>query len=246
MDQFDDSKFKMAVDPNATRKIQVGIFVCPGYCPVDIIGLHTMFGILPNAEVHLVWKNKDLIMGLPKFPTRATTTFSECPRDLDVLNMGAVPPEILEDAESVAFVADRGSRARWVTSVCAGSLLLGAAGLLEGYRATSNFHLVDLLAHFGATPTRGGGVVEDRNRITSGPAIGSFEIGLRLLHHLCGDEVGREAELQMEYDPRPPYRTGSPELAGPELTAKALKSFGPLSEMMQSAVLRAAARRQAA
>lgn len=133
-----------------------------------------------------------------------------------------------------------------MTSVCAGSLVLGAAGLLDGYRATSNFHVVDLLSHFGATPVRGGHVVEDRNRLTAGPVTGSLEIALRLIHDLCGEEVARESELQLEYDPRPPYRTGSPELAGPDLTAKALARFAPLAEMSRNAVERFVARRRAA
>jgi transcriptional regulator GlxA family with amidase domain len=128
VEQQDESKREISADPGATRKLQIGIFVCPGYFPADRIGLHAAFGILPNTEVHLVWKNKEPITGFPTFPTRATSTFSECPRDLDVLNIGAVPSEILEDDESIAFIADRGSRARWVTSVCAGSLVLGPPG----------------------------------------------------------------------------------------------------------------------
>lgn len=222
-------------------KLQVAIFVCPGYVPVDIVGLHAIFGFLPDAEVHLVWKDKGLILGQPAFPTHATTTFAECPRDLDILLVGAVPPEILEDAESLAFLADRGARARWVAGVCAGSLVLGAAGLLQGYRATSNFHLIDALAPLGATPVRGG-LVEDRNRLTSGPATGGFEIGLRLLGYLRGDELAREMELQIEYDPHAPYGTGSPERAGPALVARALQSGQPLSGPMYAAALRAAER----
>jgi cyclohexyl-isocyanide hydratase len=246
MRQHDVNKREIAAGSSESRRLQIGIFVCPGYFTADIIGLSTALGVLPNADVHLVWKNKDLIMGYPTFPTHATTTFSECPRDLDVLNVGAVPTEILEDDESIAFIADRGSRARWVTSVCAGSLLLGAAGLLRGYRATSNFHVVDLLADFGATPVQGGRVVEDRNRLTAGPVTGSLEIALRLIHDLYGEEVARESELHMEYDPHPPYRTGSPELAGPELTATALARFRSLDEATRAAVKRCVARRQAA
>lgn len=238
MDQQPDL-FKLAVDVASDRKLQIGIFVCPGFCVVDIIGLQTIFGVLPNADVHLVWKNKAPLVGWPTFPTHATATFEECPRDLDVLLVGAVPPDILDDAESLAFLADRGSRARWVAGVCGGTLVLGAAGLLRGYRASSNFHLLDQLVHFCATPAHGG-VIEDRNRITAGPAIGSFEIGLRLLGDLLGTEIAREMELQIEYDPRPPYGTGSPERAGPELVARALRTGQPLLLATRQAVQRAA------
>jgi hypothetical protein len=138
------------------RRLQVAIFVCPGFAPVDIIGVHTIFGVLPTAELHLVWKDREPLVGMPVFPSRATTTFAECPRDLDVLHIGAVPPDIFDDEEALAFLADRGARARYVTANCAGSLFLGAAGLLRGYRATSNFHIVALLEPFGAIPRRAG------------------------------------------------------------------------------------------
>lgn len=239
--EFNNDSIKLPVNAPIGRKLQVGIFVCPGFFLVDIIGVQTIFGLLPHAEVHLIWKTKERISAAPEFPTHATTTFAECPRDLDILLIGAVPPAILEDEESLAFLADRGSRARWVAGVCAGSLVLGAAGLLSGYRATSNFHVVDRLSLFGATPVRGG-VVEDRNRITAGPATGSFDIGLRLAADLIGEDAAREIELQLEYDPHPPYGTGTPERAGPELTARALRSMQPMTEAMDPSLHRAAAR----
>lgn len=221
--------------------LQVAILVCPGFMPIDVVGLHTMFGMLPGAQVHLVWKDLGEIVGIPTFPARATTTFADCPADLDVLFAGAVLPDIFEDAETLAFLADRGSRARWVAGACAGSLLLGAAGLLRGYRATTNFQLHDLLPSFGAIPARGN-VVEDRNRITAGPATGGIEIGLRLVQDLYGDEAAREVELQMEYAPTPLYGVGTPELAGPELTRRALAHNAALSAPMAAVAERAARR----
>ena len=201
--------------------LQIAILVCPGFMPIDVIGLHTIFGMLPGAQVHLVGKDLDEVVGFPTFPTRATTTFADCPAELDVLFAGAVMPATFEDTETLAFLADRGSRARWVGGACAGSLLMGAAGLLRGYRATTNFQLHELLPKFGAIPTRGN-VVEDRNRITAGPATGSIEIALRLVQDLYGDEMARETELQIEYAPAPLFGVGTPELAGPALTRRAL------------------------
>ncbi|MEF3113610.1 DJ-1/PfpI family protein [Streptomyces chrestomyceticus] len=223
------------------RTLEIAILVCPGYMPVDIIGFHTAFGLLPDVNLHLVWKDLDEIAGMPHFPTRATTTFEDCPADLDVLYAGAVPPEIFEDAEVLAFLADRGSRATWVAGVCAGSLLLGAAGLLLGYRATTNFQLHDNLAHYGAVPARGN-VVEDRNRITAGPATGSFEIGLRLIQAFFGDDVARQSELMMEYAPRPLFGVGTPELAGPELTEQLLARSADMGAVFAQVAERAARR----
>lgn len=223
------------------RKLHVAALICPGYFLPDVIGLQTIFGTLPNTDLHLVWKNKDEIEGMPSFTTRATTTFAECPEELDILLVGAIPPDVMEDPEVLAFLSAYGGRAKWVAGVCAGSLALGAAGLLRGYRATSNFHMVDQLAYYGATYTKGY-IVEDRNRITSGPVSGGFDLALRLLGRLVGDDIGREIELQMEWAPEPPYRTGNPHLAGPELTEKANAALAPMTAAVREVGIRASRR----
>ena len=209
--------------------LEVAILVCPGYNPVDIIGPHTILGLMPGVNLHLVWKDTRVVMGVPIFPTRPTTTFEDCPADLDVLYVGAPGVEVFGDAETLEFLADRGERARWVAGSCTGSLLLGAAGLLRGYEATTNFQAAHLLPYVGATHVAGN-VVEDRNRLTAGPATGGFEIGFRLIQDFYGDDVARESILQAEYAPAPLFPTGSPELAGPELTAQAKAHTAPLFE----------------
>ena len=221
--------------------INVAILVGPGYNPVDMIGPHTVLGLLPGVALHLVWKDTEEVMGFPTFPTRPTTRFDDCPDDLDVLYVPAMPPAALEDAEMLDFLADRGSRARWVAGSCVGSLILGAAGLLQGYRATTNFQCDHLLHYFGATLTPGN-VVEDRNRITAGPATGGFEIAFRLVQDIWGDDVAREAILQAEYAPQPLFHTGSPKLAGPEMTDRARARFAPLNTELEQACRKAAAR----
>ncbi|MBO0678462.1 DJ-1/PfpI family protein [Mycolicibacterium sp. S2-37] len=224
--------------------IEVGILVCPGYMPVDIIGVHTVFGTTAGATVHLVWKNLDEVVGFPTFPTRPTTTFADCPDTLDVLWTGAVAPEIYEDTETLDFLADRGSRARWVGGNCGGTLLLAAAGLLTGYRATSNFQQKHLLSRFGATPADGN-VVVDGNRITAGPLTGSVEAALWLAREFYGDDVAREMELQAEYAPQPLFGVGRPDLAGPQLTQRALDhtaaQMAPFNEAIERAAQKLAA-----
>ena len=230
------------VHPTPARPLEIAILVAPGYMPIDIIGFQTAFGMLPaDVNIHLVWKDLGEIIGHPHFPTRATTTFADTPTDLDVVYCGAVPAVLFEDAEVLEFLADRGHRAGWVAGVCGGALLLGAAGLLVGYRATTNFHLHDQLPYYGAIPERGN-VVEDRNRITAGPATGSNEIGLRLIQAFYGDEAGMAAELNMEYAPTPLFGTGSPELAGPGLTRASMSAASALRETLQGVGERAAHR----
>lgn len=219
--------FTIDMAEGSAPTIELAILVCPGYNPVDIIGIHTIFGLMPGVNLHLVWKNTDEVMGVPVFPTRPTTTFAECPADLDILYVGAPGAEIFSDTETLEFLADRGARARWVAGSCLGTLLLGAAGLFRGYRATTNFQAVDLLPYVGASHAPGN-VVEDRNRITAGPATGGFEIGFRLIQDFYGDDVAKESILQAEYAPEPLFPVGTPELAGPELTARARSHVAPL------------------
>ncbi|MFJ8940601.1 DJ-1/PfpI family protein [Streptomyces sp. NPDC102365] len=230
----DSNEIKIDLPEQDIKPVDVAFLLAPGYAPVDIIGPYTSLGVLPGVNVHLVWKNTEEVVGVPNFPTRPTTTFDECPQDLDILYAGAVGTEVFEDAETLEFLADRGSRARWVAGSCTGSLLMGAAGLLRGYRATTNFQAVDLLPYFGAEYAPGN-VVEDRNRITAGPATGGFEIAFRLIQDIFGDDRAREAILHAEYAPEPLFNVGTPELAGPELTARAqaqTKSMiAPLAEV---------------
>lgn len=108
-------------------------------------------------------------------------------------------PDILD------WVARVGAKADWVTSVCTGSFILGAAGLLGGYKATSHWTLVDELAAFGAIPTRER-VVADRNRLTGAGVTSGIDFGLALLARLCGDDVAKTIQLTLEYDPEPPFR----------------------------------------
>lgn len=204
------------------RSLEIAMLVCPKYAPVDVIGFHAAMGSMPGVNLHLVWKDLEEFSGYAGFPTRATTTFADCPADLDALLIGATPPELMEDPDTVAFLADRGTRAKWVAGVCEGSLVLGAAGLLRGYRATTNYHFYGLLDQFGATVVETNKVVEDRNRITAGPATGCFEIAQRLIQHFFGTDAARRMELNAEYDPHPLFGVGTPELAGPELTRDAL------------------------
>jgi transcriptional regulator GlxA family with amidase domain len=217
-----------------TGPIHVGIVVCPNFCALDVFGVYTVFGVppliglRPDIHVHFIGKDTEEFSAVPPFPMRATTTYSKCPQPLDVLALGAMPPTFFDDEEGMDFVAEAGKRASYLIGVCGGVQVLGAAGLLKGYRATSNFHAVDQLGICGAIPTKGH-VVVDRNRYTSGPAIGAYDASLMILGEMCGPEVAREHELHLQHMAEPPYRTGRPELAGEELTQRALHRLRALT-----------------
>lgn len=217
--------------------LKVGIFVCPGFMPMDINGAQSVFTIV-GAEIYFIWKRKELLEGYIGWPTMPTMTFDECPDDLDVLVTGMVPPEIIEDPEVIQFFARVGHTAKTVIGTCYGSLMLGTAGLLRGKRATSNSNVVSMLPDVGAIAVGGSDVVIDGSIYTSGPATGSFDASLLVLKALRGEEVASLVELAIEYDPRPPFRTGSPELAGPEMTEIAQQMTAPLNQQYYAAAKR--------
>lgn len=201
-------------------KVSIGLLVYPGMFLQDLVGPLTVFEALMNREIHLLWKNLDMVAGdKPEtpvlIPVKPTTTFQDCPERLDVLFVpGGVPGtfSMMQDKEVLAFLADKGRTARFVTSVCTGSLILGAAGLLEGYKATSHWATRDVLKELGAVPTKGR-VVVDRNRITGGGVTAGIDFGLQIAALLRSPDYARAIQLYLEYDPAPPFQAGSPEKA---------------------------------
>jgi cyclohexyl-isocyanide hydratase len=125
---------------------------------------------------------------------------------------GAIAP--MRDQETLAFLSDRGARASYVTSVCTGALVLGAAGLLKGYRATTHWSVLQVLARFGATSVRDR-VVKDRNRVTGGGVTAGLDFGLAMVAIMRDRFYAQTVQLLLEYDPKPPFHAGSP-LSAPD------------------------------
>lgn len=213
-----------------SKTLNVGILVSPDFALCDIVGVHTVFGIQPDTNIHLLWKNLEPVTAMPVFPTTPTTTFADCPEELDVLTVGAIGPDVLADPEVIEFFGTAARNAKHVIAVCGGVILAGLAGLLEGRRATTNFQIMDLLPTVGAIPVEGGEVVRDGNIWTAGPVSGSYDAALQVLAELRGEDVARRTELDIEYAPHPPFGTGSPALAGPELTKAALAVYAPMMD----------------
>jgi len=215
------------------RRPEVAMLLYPGMTLLDTLGPQAV--LADSADVHLVWKTRDLIVSDNGVGILPTTTFDECPKDLDVLFVGGGPGvDVMRDPECIAFLRDRGARAKYITSVCNGSLVLGAAGLLNGYDATCHWALRDALPLFGAKPVDAR-VVVDRNRITGGGVTAGIDFGLTLLATLLGEPIAKLAQLALEYDPHPPFDAGTPQNAGPDVVAKAAQWLAPLAVEMQQA-----------
>jgi cyclohexyl-isocyanide hydratase len=219
--------------PEAT----IAMLLYPELTVLDLIGPQLPLAFLPGGSTQLVWKNRDTVVSDTGVPIQPTMTFDEVPEEVEILfvpggTMGTVAA--LQDPEVLDFVASRGARAKYVTSVCTGSLILGAAGLLDGYRATSHWSVRDLLPLFGAEPVNER-VVIDRNRVTGGGVTAGIDFGLTMLAQLAGDDFAMSSQLIIEYAPEPPFPSGTPEEAAPEVLAQASGYLAPFVEAARAA-----------
>jgi len=226
-------------------RLQIGMLLYPGLSALDLIGPHPFFAELSNSQVHLLWKDKDPVASSLGYSIVPTTSLRDCPRDLDVVFVPGGTSgtfAMMNDDEILSFLADRSSRARFVTSVCTGSLILGAAGLLKGYQATSHWRFRDLLPMFGATPVEER-VVTDRNRITGGGVTAGIDFGLVLASRLRGRQAAEVLQLYNEYDPHPPFAAGTPAVAPLATKDAAYSALASAYDQGRAAATRARERR---
>jgi len=197
--------------------LKIGFLLFPNLTQLDLTGPYEVFKNLPGATSHLIWKTTGPVRSDSGLSILADTSFKDCP-PLDVICVPGGPGQIdvMEDEEVLDFVRAKAEECRYITSVCTGSLILGTAGLLKGYRATSHWTAVDLLSHYGAIPARER-VVVDRNRITGGGVTSGIDFGLAFLAEVAGEHRAQVTQLGLEYDPKPPFACGSPSCAAPEL-----------------------------
>ncbi len=220
---------------------EIAMLIYPGMTALDLIGPQQVFGYLMGTHVHLVAKTTDLVVSDTGVAIQPSKTFADCPDPVDVLFVpggGKGTIALMTDEETLAFLAARGKTARLVTSVCSGSLVLGAAGLLRGYKATSHWAVRDVLPLLGAELITSR-VVQDRNRITSGGITAGLDFGLRIAAQFRGEDYARTLELTLEYDPQPPFGSGSPEKAPPNIEKAARAMYEPLHSAAHEAALAA-------
>jgi cyclohexyl-isocyanide hydratase len=203
-----------------TDVLHIGFLLFPDVTQLDLMGPAQILGRVPGAKVHLLWKQCEPVKTDAGFTVNPTGSFSDCPA-LDVLCVpgGFGVAAQLNDVDTLTFLRRQAATARYVTSVCNGSLLLGAAGLLDGYRSACHWMWRDYLPRFGAIAVDAR-VVRDRNRLSGGGVTAGIDFGLTLAAELAGDEVAKMIQLGFEYDPQPPFDCGSPEKAGPERVAR--------------------------
>ena len=223
-------------------RFQIGLLLFPDITQLDLTGPYEVFTKFPETDVHLVWKTLDPVRAAGGMRLLPTETFADCPRlDLICVPGGAGMNPLLNDEETLDFVRRQAEEARYVTSVCTGSLVLGAAGLLSGKRATTHWMSHPMLAAFGCEPVAER-VVVDGGTITGGGVTAGIDFALTVAAELFGPETAQRIQLALEYDPRPPYDAGGPARADASLVAAVREASAARQGEREAAVRRAAAR----
>jgi cyclohexyl-isocyanide hydratase len=205
--------------------MRVGFLVFPGVTQLDFTGPLQIVSAAPGIETVVVGRDLEPMRSDGGLTIVADHTFDDAP-SLDVLCVpgGLGVPDAILDPALMAFVKRAGSEAKWLTSVCTGTFILGAAGFTQGRRATTHWAFHHLLPAIGVVPEKAR-VVTDGNLISGGGVTAGIDFGLTLIAALTSETTARAVQLGVEYDPAPPFDSGSPDRAYPALTAGVTARF---------------------
>jgi cyclohexyl-isocyanide hydratase len=195
------------------KHLQIGVLAFPKMTSLDALAPFEILARAPNSTAHLVWKDCTPFVGDTGLLVTPSMSFLDAPQfDVVVVPGGPGQNDLMDDEELFSFLRQQAAGAQWITSVCTGSLLLAAAGLLTGYKATCHWLSLDYLRLFqvDVVPDR---VVIDRNRVTGGGVTSGLDFAFVLLRLLRGEATAKAIQLMLEYDPAPPFRSGHPDVA---------------------------------
>lgn len=222
--------------------LHIGFLVFPQITQLDFTGPLQVFSRVPGASVHLIWKSCEPVRSDTVLTIAPTTTFADCPQ-LDVICVpgGYGTDALMVDDDVLGFLRRQAAGAKYITSVCTGSTVLAAAGLLRGYRASTHWSALEALALLGATPSRER-VCIDRNRITGGGVTAGIDMALTLVSQLVDRSTAEGIQLGIEYNPSPPFNAGSPETAPAHVLAAMREKMAPSQAHRIEVARRVAAR----
>ncbi len=222
--------------------MRIGLALFPGLCQLDLTGPHEVLARLPGARVDVVSRTSAPVATDRGLILTPDTTLADAPRyDVFVMPGGPGQQELMADDDWLDFLQSQAKGAKVMMGVCTGALVMGAAGLLRGYKATTHWSCHDLLALLGAEPVERR-VVIDRDRLTTAGVTSGIDGALALAEMLCGREVAERIQLGMEYQPEPPTQAGSPHTAPADLVATMRASGVKLYNARKQACLAAARR----
>ena len=208
----------------------------PNVTQLDFTGPLQVLSRLPDASVHLAAKTMEPVPSDGVLTLNPTCTFADCPpADVICIPGGFGVEEAIADEELVEFVKRQGADAKYVTSVCTGSFVLGAAGLLNGKRATTHWAYHDALADVGAVPVKAR-VVRDGDLFTGGGVTAGIDFAFTLAAEIAGEDFAKGLQLGLEYDPAPPFESGSPDKAAPEALERMTTFYEARSKQFRKAL----------
>ncbi len=226
----------------STTQPVAGLLLFPGLTQLDLTGPYEVLARLPGWRTEIVAKTTAPVKTDRGLVITPSIAFGNAPQfDLLVVPGGPGTDDAILDAETVEFVRRQGAGAKHIFGICTGSLLLGAAGLLRGKRAGGHWAARDLLTHFGAEVSDAR-MTQDGKIYTAGGVTSGIDMALRVVADLAGEDVAQGIQLQIEYDPEPPFRAGTPFVAPPEIVAKARTAGAARRAIRAAAVETAAAR----
>lgn len=226
----------------SSTAFRIGFLLFPNLTQLDLTGPFEVLSKVPGGEVHLVWKTLDTVRDNSGLQLAPTTTFQTCPQ-LDLLCVPGGPgvSAVMDDAEALDFLRRQAGKVRYLTSVCTGSMVLAAAGLLKGKRAACHWMSRELLSEFGAIPVADR-VVRDGHIFTGGGVTAGIDFGLTLLAEIAGRDVAEMVQLRLEYDPQPPFAAGAPQSARPEIRERLTAGTAALQQARTEQARRIGAR----
>ncbi|PHR21645.1 MAG: thiamine biosynthesis protein ThiJ [Sphingopyxis sp.] len=202
---------------DSPKPFHIVFLLFDGITQLDFTGPAQVLSRIPGAAVHTAAKAVQPIQTDSGFAILPSTDFTACPQaDLICVPGGFGIRDVIQDEASLQFLRDQAASARYVTSVCTGALALGVAGLLDGKRATTHWAYTGLLETFGATPEKAR-VVKDGNLVTAGGVTSGIDFALTVVAEIAGQQIAESIQLGLEYDPHPPFNSGHPDVADPEV-----------------------------
>jgi cyclohexyl-isocyanide hydratase len=220
-------------------KFRIAMIIFDGMTNQDFVGPNDIFARCKQVEIDVLAKAMDPVKTDARgriLPDKALRDAADH-YDMLFIGGGGGATAMMEDAEVIAFLQSRAPKAKYITSVCTGALVLGSAGLLKGYKAATHWAAMGVLPLLGAIPTKQR-VVIDRNRITGGGVTAGIDFGLTVVAELWGAEQAQTIQLGMEYDPHPPFDAGSPDKAPPAILAKSKESLARMTGLRMDAAHR--------
>ena len=212
-----------------TTQLKIGFLIYPGVIQLDVTASYQVLNFGPNIDTYLIAKTLDPIKSNEGLTLTPTKDFDNCPQ-LDVICVpggGVGQVEVMQDEVTLKFLQSQSEKTQYVTSVCTGSMILAAAGLLQGYQATCHWAFEEQLAMLGVEVVSER-VVIDRSRVTGAGVTSGIDFGLTLLSLLLDEDTAKMAQLMMQYSPQPPFDSGTPETADSHITKALLQAGKPL------------------